>query len=117
METNKPATLCWHCKNACGKCSWSDGTFTPVDGWEATPTKLNIDGERTIKSYCVNECPQFDPDDVMIPLSKLSGRWSMTTLYLHIKRGDLKAEMIDHRWFVREWDFKQFEKNYARYAR
>lgn len=110
-------TLCWECKNACGGCSWSDGSFTPVEGWDAKPTQLVREGKKAMPSYQVISCPKFDPDDVMIPLNKLSGRFSMTTLYLHIKRGDLKAERIDNRWYVREWDWKEFEKNYKRYGR
>lgn len=31
-------TLCWTCQNACGGCSWSK-SFTPVEGWDAKPTK------------------------------------------------------------------------------
>ncbi len=67
METNKPATLCWKCANACGKCSWSDGTFMPVSGWKAKKTRLRVsdrkdDPDRYTDSYHVIECPQFEDD-------------------------------------------------------
>jgi hypothetical protein len=67
VETNKPATLCWKCANACGKCSWSDGTFTPVDGWTAVKTILHIAPKnerwgRDTESYHVTACPLFEDD-------------------------------------------------------
>ena len=67
METNKPATLCWKCAKACGGCSWSDTTFTPVEGWTAIKTTLNgADADsrkvRNIGSYLVIECPQYKDD-------------------------------------------------------
>ena len=59
----KPMTLCWKCANACGKCSWSDGTFTPVEGWTAEETWLreqHADG--AIQSFHVTACPLFEDD-------------------------------------------------------
>lgn len=58
---DKPRSLCESCGNACGKCSWSDGTFTPVDDWDATPTKVTM-SPITVDSYFVNSCPKFVPD-------------------------------------------------------
>lgn len=64
--TNKPATLCWKCARACGGCSWSDGSFTPVEGWKATPTVLRGDRgvfrHKMMRSYYVQECPLFEND-------------------------------------------------------
>lgn len=67
METDKPATLCWKCANACGGCSWSDGSFTPVPGWKAKKMRLRVsdrkdDPNRYTESYIVEECPMFDDD-------------------------------------------------------
>lgn len=77
METNKHATLCWKCANACGGCSWSDMSFTPVKGWKAVPTKIWVDHSpkysrregkrkdrymRRIDSFRVIECPEFVSD-------------------------------------------------------
>jgi hypothetical protein len=77
METNKHATLCWRCAKACGKCSWSDGSFVPVKGWKAEPTKIWVDHSpkysrregkrkdrylRRIDSFRVIECPEFVSD-------------------------------------------------------
>lgn len=64
--TNKPSTLCWSCANACGGCSWSDGSFTPVDGWTAKKTELQADrGEyrdKIVQSYLVKKCPKYEND-------------------------------------------------------
>lgn len=62
----KRQTLCWECMKACGKCPWSDGSFTPVDGWTATPTKIKNDDVIT-DSYLVKKCPLFI-SDVWIPI-------------------------------------------------
>ncbi len=56
-KRKKKETLCWTCQNACGGCSWSR-SFTPVEGWEAKPTK----NEQT-DSYRVISCPEFIPDE------------------------------------------------------
>lgn len=60
-------TICWKCARACGKCPWSDGSFTPVDGWSATPTKIKNDDVIT-DSYIVKKCPLFI-SDAWIPIS------------------------------------------------
>ena len=63
MTTHKKNTLCWSCANACGGCSWSDGSFTLVDGWTAERTSLICDrgewADKIVESYLVKECPQF----------------------------------------------------------
>lgn len=52
-------TLCWECANAAILgCSWSKN-FTPVDGWDAVPTKIKAENSRYIDSYCVISCPEF----------------------------------------------------------
>ena len=59
-------TLCWDCANACGGCSWSSREAQPVDGWDATPTKVNMtinhNHPRYVDSYIVHSCPQFVRD-------------------------------------------------------
>ena len=57
---DKP-TLCWRCAKACGECSWSDGSFTPVDGWAAIPTKIRTESE-PIDSFLIEKCPLFEDD-------------------------------------------------------
>lgn len=54
---HKQETLCWSCKKACGKCSWSK-SFKPVKGWKATPTKIR-NGSGMIDSFFIHECPLF----------------------------------------------------------
>ena len=65
------ATKCWTCQNACGGCSWSDHwKHEPVDGWDATPVNLRINGKTEngvytavyTPSYIVHECPEYIPD-------------------------------------------------------
>lgn len=54
------ATICWACKHAVPTsdglrgCSWSR-THRPVEGWEATPTEVDI-----YTSYLVTSCPEFE---------------------------------------------------------
>ncbi len=59
-------TLCWHCKNACGDCSWSRQKHTPVKGWTAVRRDVPVNG-RPEESYCVIKCPEFMPDRGYIP--------------------------------------------------
>ena len=61
MAQDKP-TLCWQCANACGGCSWSDGSFTPVTGWTAKKTEINRHEGGVMSSYLVTRCPQFNDD-------------------------------------------------------
>lgn len=54
-------TICWKCKKACGKCSWSS-RLEPVEGWDATPTKVvdSASGRRIVTdTFKVNHCPEF----------------------------------------------------------
>ena len=54
----KKEQICWRCKNATGKCSWS-AFGKPVCGWVATPCIIKSDGERDINTYSIISCPQF----------------------------------------------------------
>ena len=73
-KNNKQETICWECAKACGECPWSDGSFTPVDGWVATPTKVKC-RYKIIDSYLVEKCPLFISDAwtsiYVKPLAKL----------------------------------------------
>lgn len=62
-NNTKDSTLCWDCEKACGRCSWSK-SFTPVEGWNAKPTKVRADKysvNQLIDSFIVYECPEFEP--------------------------------------------------------
>ena len=63
MNNNFHSTICWHCEKASGRCSWSR-SFTPVEGWEAIPTKheekLAGGCVREVRSYDVYSCPEFE---------------------------------------------------------
>ena len=62
---------CMECGKACGGCSWTavaaDGKtllWKPVEGWTATPVKINVRAEggkvREIDSYHITACPEFE---------------------------------------------------------
>ena len=53
--------LCWKCKKACGKCSWSR-SFVPVAGWTAKETKIHNNQTNIISTYLIIDCPQFDEE-------------------------------------------------------
>lgn len=52
-------SLCWRCKNAYGRCSWSS-LFIPVDGWTAIETHKS---QTAGVSYHVLKCPEFVTDE------------------------------------------------------
>lgn len=64
LSPNTGDTICWDCKKATNGdlCPWAEN-FTPVEGWEATPTRIisayNPEGNG-ITSYCVHKCPLFE---------------------------------------------------------
>lgn len=73
------ATLCWRCANACGNCEWSDGSFTPVKGWDATETLLigdrGISRPKRMQSFIVRKCPKFKDDREQYRSSKEERKW------------------------------------------
>lgn len=63
--------LCWDCKNCrADKCSWHDGTYTPVPGWDAEPevvrNRYQSQDEavyfKDTDSFWIKGCPNFMPD-------------------------------------------------------
>lgn len=56
-------TLCWNCANSVDqdKCPWVRD-FTPVPGWDATPTIHAEGGWQEFESYIVHSCPLFKRD-------------------------------------------------------
>lgn len=60
---HKRKTICWECAKNGGLCSWSEN-FTPVEGWDAVPTKIqargHANGEEYIDSFRVISCPEFE---------------------------------------------------------
>ena len=73
MEVKK-STLCWSCAKACGGCSWSDGSFTPVEGWKAEPTKL-ISLGKEMDSFLVLACPLYERDTDQYKYYQGEARW------------------------------------------
>lgn len=63
-KRSKP-NICFDCKKATGKCSWSKN-FTPVPGWTAEPVRtVHKDINRTsgihiIETYYITACPLFE---------------------------------------------------------
>lgn len=72
----KRATLCWLCQNArADRCTWFID-FTPVDGWNAIPTTLNVHDGNSIRiesSFIVIKCPKFTPEKSKINCVKVCG--------------------------------------------
>lgn len=56
----KRQTICWYCKKAYGHCSWSNGTFTPVPGWDATYSPIKSSPTGFEDSYIVHACPLYE---------------------------------------------------------
>lgn len=87
METVKPATLCWSCAKACGKCSWSDRSFTPVPGWKAKKTRLRVDDpNRYTDSYIVGECPLFEDDTQQYNKPTKRNKWNSAPYLQEVDR-------------------------------
>ena len=66
-QYRKCGSLCWDCKKAVGRCSWSR-RFEEVDGWTAIRRDVQC-GRRDDKpiyerSYFVIDCPEFVADEV-----------------------------------------------------
>jgi hypothetical protein len=66
--------ICFDCKNACGKCSWSavdpvtgKVKFEPVPGWTAEKVTLNLGhickGTKFVETYHITACPLFEHDE------------------------------------------------------
>ena len=63
--------ICFDCKKACGKCSWSEidpetkkPAFKPVEGWTAIRVPYLIGAGSGIDStYYISKCPEFEPED------------------------------------------------------
>ena len=56
-QVNDKGQICWICKKATGKCSWSK-YFQPVEGWIAEPIIVK-DKEGNFRSYKIISCPLF----------------------------------------------------------
>ena len=64
-KTADKETLCWSCARAAAPrnmaCSWSDGSFRPVEGWTASERTLYSSNRRLpgVKSFYVEKCPLY----------------------------------------------------------
>lgn len=66
--------ICFDCKNACGKCSWTAVDpktkkikYEPVPGWTAEEVMLNLGNygklkRHYVKTYHITACPLFTRD-------------------------------------------------------
>lgn len=64
ITANSGDTLCWDCRNALKRCSWSRN-FEPVEGWEAImfPPAPYVQGKCAhMPNYKVISCPEFIED-------------------------------------------------------
>ena len=69
---NQSETRCWTCKNACGKCPWSECDketrklkWRPEECWLSIITKVLMNSCRGARrhdesSYIVTACPQYE---------------------------------------------------------
>ena len=60
-------SLCWDCQRAaskpCDQCSWAKN-FTPVEGWDATPTICDQHAYGNYgSSFFVRSCPEYIADE------------------------------------------------------
>lgn len=58
--------LCWSCQRVYDRsCEWSSD-FTPVPGWDATPTEVRASRkgkpDLILSSYDITRCPKYIPD-------------------------------------------------------
>ena len=98
----KKNTICWHCANACGGCSWSD-ELIPVNGWNAVETRINCIGQGFIVMGCpeyIEEAPghrkrpdEFDPDGC----ERLIQRMTAAAADDYIKISEMRSDVT--RWF------------------
>lgn len=54
--------LCWTCRRTSyGLCPWFSG-YEPVNGWDATPTKVRTGmmRDKSVDSYHVKSCPLYE---------------------------------------------------------
>ena len=56
-------TICWRCANTNDSCPWHSEAHLPVDGWNATESKVKMEVcngiARYTRSYIVHKCPKF----------------------------------------------------------
>lgn len=106
-NTNTTPTLCWDCRN-CTKpevCPWVRN-FTPVTGWEATPTVVGK--HYPMDSYLVTSCPLFERGSCNAGQeeSQLNRKEP-----IHIDDEDAKnlaAAIIER--YVEDWKFLEYGK-------
>lgn len=65
-STHKEPTLCWTCRRTSyGLCPWFTD-FTPVPGWTAEETKIQVTRKtgycKVIDSYNVQSCPMYEAE-------------------------------------------------------
>lgn len=63
VENRGGGSICWHCANACGGCSWSQALI-PVKGWKAKKVKTNDYTKPSLPPpMIVIECPEFKKEE------------------------------------------------------
>lgn len=73
------ANICFYCKKAVGKCSWSavnmdtlEVRYELVPGCVVKPS-IKMNGKTPVKTYHITSCPQFDPDEDCKKSCKICG--------------------------------------------
>lgn len=106
-------TLCWECQNY-SKCSWYNGK--PVEGWEATPTKMRyvMRGKLyTVRSYCVHKCPLFVEDRLReVRVEDIAAMLHISTrTFYRLSRSDINARLKNLGYAMHIYDLHE-EKPY-----
>lgn len=85
-------TKCESCAKFCNGCSWTDGTWRPVEGWVATKTVHNNGYLGPYDSYHVKECPLYDCDvELKMPApepeKESGGYYNARPIYMMMRDG------------------------------
>lgn len=79
-EDFKPSSLCWACANSVPSkdtgCAWSRSK-QPVEGWNAQLTELKVSEGLYVRSYFVTKCPEYAPDQKMMPKEPVLKSWRL----------------------------------------
>lgn len=103
MSEKRTDTLCWSCRKACGRCSWSAyKVWQLVAGWKAIETSIigTKKGER-VPTYIVLECPEYEPDEKTnkeeVTLSRMKWTPELKHDVLRMKEEGLSVPQIAER--------------------
>lgn len=92
---NFTKSICSHCANCVGKCSWS-AFFKPVKGWTAEKVEYKIQRDKKRVSYNVITCPQFEEEERA--KKKIDKRVTETVGKLMRKKNYWKCQVLKEKY-------------------